>query len=128
MLKINLTSLMVEDQERALDFYTRVLGFELKQDFPAGGYRWITVVAPGRDDLELSLEPNQNPAAKAFQAAMFEQGVPLASFESTDLEADYARLSAQGVAFTVPPTTSGPVKVAVFSDTVGNLIQLHQLL
>jgi glyoxylase I family protein len=119
---------MVEDQAKALAFYTNVLGFETKQDFPAGGYRWITVAAPGRDDLQLSLEPNQNPAAKAFQRAMFEQGIPLASFESTDLDADYASLSAQGVAFTVPPTASGPVKLAIFSDTVGNLIQLHQVL
>lgn len=128
MLKINLTSLMVEDQAKALAFYTQVLGFETKQDFPAGEYRWITVAAPGRDDLQLALEPNQNPAAKTFQRAMFEQGIPLAAFESTDLDADYARLSALGVAFTQAPTVAGPVKLARFSDTVGNLIQLHQLL
>ena len=126
MLKIKLTSVMVADQARALAFYTDVLGFEKKLDIPVGEYRWITVVAPGRDDLELALEPNQNPAAKAFQEAMFKQGIPLTSFESTDLDADYERLTKRGVAFTQPPTVAGPVKVALLSDTVGNLIQLHQ--
>jgi predicted enzyme related to lactoylglutathione lyase len=126
MLQIKLTSIMVEDQARALAFYTDVLGFEKQMDFPVGEYRWITVAAPGRDDLQLALEPNSNPAAKAFQQAMFEQSIPLTSFESTDLEADYARLSKKGVAFTKPPTAAGTVKIAMFSDTVGNLIQLHQ--
>jgi predicted enzyme related to lactoylglutathione lyase len=126
MLQIKLTSIMVEDQARALAFYTDVLGFEKQMDFPVGEYRWITVAAPGRDDLQLALEPNSNPAAKAFQQAMFEQSIPLTSFESTDLEADYARLSKKGVAFTKPPTAVGTVKIAMFSDTVGNLIQLHQ--
>lgn len=128
MLQIKLTSLMVEDQTKALAFYTDVLGFEKRMDFPVGEYRWITVAAAGRDDLQLALEPNANPAAKAFQQAMFAQGIPLASFESTDLDADYARLTGKGVAFTRPPTVAGPVKVAVLSDTVGNLIQLHQRL
>jgi predicted enzyme related to lactoylglutathione lyase len=128
MLMIKLTSLMVEDQTKALAFYTDVLGFEKQQDFPVSGeFRWITVAAPGRDDLQLALEPNANPAAKAFQDAMFGQGIPLASFETTDLAADYDRLSARGVAFTQAPTDVGPVKIAVFSDTVGNLIQLHQV-
>ena len=95
-------------------------------DFPAGEYRWITVAAPGRDDLQLSLEPNANPAAKAFQQAMFAQSIPLASFETTDLDAEYTRLTKKGVAFTQPPIVAGAVKVAVFSDTVGNLIQIHQ--
>jgi glyoxylase I family protein len=126
MLRIKLASLMVEDQEKALRFYTDVLGFKTKHDFPAGGARWITVVSPDREDLELVLEPNGNPAARAFQEAMFAQGIPMTSLESTDLEADHARLSAKGVAFTQPPTDAGPVKIAVFSDTVGNLIQLHQ--
>jgi len=126
MLQIKLTSVMVEDQAKALTFYTDVLGFEKRMDFPVGEYRWITVAASGRDDLELALEPNANPAAKAFQQAMFAQGIPLASFESTDLDADYARLHEKGVAFTRGPTVLGAVKVAVFSDTVGNLIQLHQ--
>jgi predicted enzyme related to lactoylglutathione lyase len=126
MLQIKLTSVMVEDQTKALAFYTDVLGFEKRMDFPVGPYRWITVASSARDDLELALEPNVNPAARAFQQAMFAQSIPLASFESTDLDADYARLSDKGVAFTRPPTVAGSVKVAVFSDTVGNLIQLHQ--
>jgi glyoxylase I family protein len=126
MLQLKLTSVMVDDQSKALAFYTDVLGFVKQMDFPAGGYRWITVAAPGRDDLQLALEPNANPAARAFQQAMFAQGIPLTSFESTDLDADYARLMKAGVAFTTPPTSAGAVKIAVFSDTVGNLIQLHQ--
>lgn len=128
MLQIKLTSIMVDDQSRALAFYTGVLGFATQMDFPVGEYRWITVAAPGRDDLQLALEPNANPAGKAFQRAMFAQGIPVAAFESTDLDADHARLSAAGVAFTTAPTVAGPVKIAVFSDTVGNLIQLHQRL
>ena len=126
MLHIKLTSIMVDDQAKALAFYTSVLGFLTQMDFPAGEYRWITVDAPGRDDLQLALEPNANPAGKAFQQAMFAQGIPLASFESTDLDADYDRLRKAGVAFTMPPTDAGAVKIAVFADTVGNLIQLHQ--
>ncbi len=126
MLKIKLTSVMVDDQAKALAFYTDVLGFVVKQDFPAGGARWITVAAPDRDDLELALEPNEHPAARAFQQAMFADGIPLTSFESTDVDADHARLSARGVAFTRAPMVAGPVKLAMFSDTVGNLIQLHQ--
>jgi len=128
MLQLKLTSVMVEDQAKALAFYTDVLGFATQMDFPVGEYRWITVAAPGRDDLQLALEPNANPAGKAFQQAMFAQGVPIAAFESTDLDADHARLSAKGVAFTKAPTAAGPVKIAVLSDTVGNLIQLYQRL
>ena len=126
MLQIKLTSVMVADQAKALAFYVDVLGFVKRMDFPAGEYRWITVAAKDREDLQLALEPNANPAAKAFQEAMFAQGIPLTSFESTDLDADYARLMKAGVAFTRPPTNAGAVKIAVFSDTVGNLIQLHQ--
>ncbi|MBA3462551.1 MAG: VOC family protein [Deltaproteobacteria bacterium] len=126
-MKIKLTSIMVEDQAKALAFYTDVLGFAKKHDIPVGEYRWITVVA-SPDELELSLEPNANPVAKPFQQGLFAQGIPATSFESTDLDADYARLRAKGVAFTKEPTVAGPVKIAVFSDTVGNLIQLHQLL
>lgn len=126
MLQIKLTSVMVDDQTKALAFYTNVLGFATQMDFPAGEYRWITVAAPGRDDLQLALEPNANPAGKAFQEAMFAQGIPVASFESTNLDEDYARLLKAGVAFTKAPMSVGAVKIAVFSDTVGNLIQLHQ--
>jgi catechol 2,3-dioxygenase-like lactoylglutathione lyase family enzyme len=126
-VRIKLTSLMVDDQEKALRFYTDVLGFKKKLDFPVGEYRWITVVSPeGPDDLELALEPNANPAAKAFQKAMFEQGIPLASFEVSDIRAEFARLEAAGVAFRQKPTDAGPVMIAVFADTCGNLIQLHQ--
>jgi predicted enzyme related to lactoylglutathione lyase len=127
-MKIKLTSVMVEDQAHALAFYCDVLGFQKKQDFPVGEYRWITVVSPeGPDDLELALEPNANPAAKTFQKAMFDQGIPFTSFESSDLAAEHARLTARGVAFTMPPTPAGPVLIARFADTCGNLIQLHQL-
>jgi glyoxylase I family protein len=128
MLQIKLTSVMVDDQARALAFYTDVLGFATQMDFPVGEHRWITVAARDRDDLQLALEPNANPAAKAFQQAMFAQGIPLASFETADLDAEYDRLSKRGVAFTRPPTAVGAVKIAVFSDTVGNLIQIHQRL
>jgi glyoxylase I family protein len=126
MLQLKLTSVMVDDQSRALAFYTEVLGFTKVMDFPVGEYRWITVAAAGRPDLQLALEPNANPAAKAFQQAMFAEKIPLAALESTNLDDDHARLTAKGVAFTQPPIVAGPVKVAVLSDTVGNLIQLYQ--
>jgi glyoxylase I family protein len=127
-MRIKLNSIMVDDQDKALRFYTEVLGFEKSKDVPmAGPYRWITVVSPeGPGDLELVLEPNANPAGKTFQTAMFEQGIPATAFESSDVAADYARLTARGVAFTMPPTKAGPVTIAVFSDTCGNLIQLYQ--
>jgi catechol 2,3-dioxygenase-like lactoylglutathione lyase family enzyme len=126
-MRIKLTSIMVEDQERALRFYTGTLGFKPKHDIPVGEYRWITVTsAEGPDDIELALEPNANPAGKAFQTAMFAQGIPLAAFEVADIATEYARLNAAGVAFTRPPTLAGPITMAVFSDTCGNLIQLYQ--
>jgi glyoxylase I family protein len=128
-MRIKLTSIMVDDQEKALRFYTDVLGFTTKSDIPVGEYRWITVTSPeGPDDLELALEPNANPAAKTFQDAMFTQGIPLAAFEVGDLGAEFARLSGRGVVFTRPPTPAGPVSLAVFADTCGNLIQLYQKL
>ncbi len=127
-MKIRLTSLMVEDQARALEFYTSVLGFEKQQDFPVGEYRWITVASKGRDDLQLSLEPNANPVGKAFQRGLFEQGIPATSFESDDLNAEVAQLKSRGVVFTKEPTDMGPVRIAMFSDTCGNLIQIHQAL
>ena len=126
-MRIKLTSIMVDDQAKALAFYTKVLGFRVKQDFPVGRYRWITVVSPeGPDDLELTLEPNANPAGRAFQEAMFAQGIPLAAFEVGDIEAEFERLSARDVAFIKEPTAMGAVTIAVFADTCGNLIQLHQ--
>jgi glyoxylase I family protein len=126
-MRIKLTSIMVDEQDKAVRFYTDVLGFQKKMDFPViGEFRWITVVAPGRDDLELTLEPSANPAARTFQQAMFEQGIPLAAFEVSDLDAEHARLKERGVVFTIEPTQSGQVRIAVFSDTCGNLIQLYQ--
>ena len=126
-MRIKLSSVMVDDQDKALRFYTEVLGFQKKQDFPVGAYRWITVVSPeGPDDLQLALEPNANPAAKTFQQAMFAQGIPLTAFEVTDLAAEFQRLSGRKVAFTQEPVRAGAVMMAVFSDTCGNLIQLYQ--
>jgi len=125
-MRIKMTSLMVDDQSKALRFYTEILGFKTKHDIPVGEYRWITVTAEGRDDLELALEPNANPAGKAFQEAMFAQGIPVAAFEVGDIQAEFARLTAQGVAFTREPTNAGPVTISVFADTCGNLIQLYQ--
>lgn len=126
-MRIKLTSLMVDDQDKALRFYTEVLGFQKKHEIPVGEYRWLTVTSPdGPDDIELSLEPNANPAGKAFQEAMFAQGIPIGAFEVSDIEAEYTRLLAHGVAFTHAPTTMGPVRIAILSDTCGNLIQLYQ--
>jgi glyoxylase I family protein len=126
-MRIKLTSIMVDDQDKALKFYTEVLGFQKKYDIPVGEYKWLTVVSPeGPGDLELSLEPNANPSAKTFQEAMFAQRIPLAAFEVVDIEAEYARLKALGVVFIREPATMGPVTIAVFSDTCGNLIQLYQ--
>jgi catechol 2,3-dioxygenase-like lactoylglutathione lyase family enzyme len=126
-VRIKLTSILVDDQDKALRFYTDVLGFRKKHEIPVGDYKWLTVVSPeGPDDLELSLEPNANPAAKVFQEAMFTQGIPLAAFEVSDIQGEYARLVKRGVAFTREPTTAGPVTIAIMSDTCGNLIQLYQ--
>jgi glyoxylase I family protein len=126
-MRIKLTSLMVDNQQKAVDFYTKTLGFQLKHDIPVGEYRWITVTSPeGPDDLELALEPNANPAGKAFQEAMFAQGIPIAAFEVRDMEAEVGRLTARGVAFTRKPMPAGPVIIAMFADTCGNLIQLYQ--
>jgi len=126
-MRIRLTSVMVDDQQRALDFYTKVLGFLPKHDIPVGEYRWITVTSPeGPPEVELSLEPNAHPAGKAFQEAMFADGIPVAAFEVDDIEREAARLAAQGVAFTKPPSPAGPVIIAIFADTCGNLIQIYQ--
>ena len=126
-MRIKLTSIMVDDQDKGLRFYTEVLGFRKKHDIPVGEYRWITVTSPeGPDDLELALEPNAHPAGRTFQDAMFSQGIPLAAFEVADIASEFARLTAKGVAFTRPPVQAGPVTLAVFADTCGNLIQLYQ--
>jgi glyoxylase I family protein len=126
-MKIKLTSIMVDNQDKALKFYTEVLGFVKKFEIPVSEYRWLTVVSPdGPDDLELALEPNANPAGKAFQEAMFGQGIPIAAFQADNLDKEFKRLKELGVAFTQPPTQAGPVLVAICSDTCGNLIQLYQ--
>jgi len=126
-VRIKLTSIMVDDQDRALRFYTDVLGFRVKHEIPVGEYKWLTVVSPeGPDGVELSLEPNANPAAKGFQQAMFSQGIPLAAFEVSDIQGEYSRLVKHGVAFTREPTRMGPVTIAILADTCGNLIQLYQ--
>jgi catechol 2,3-dioxygenase-like lactoylglutathione lyase family enzyme len=126
-VKIKLTSIMVDDQAKALDFYTQVLGFVKCTEIPVGEYRWLTVVSPeGPPDIELVLEPNANPAARTFQEALFKQGIPLTAFEVDDIHAEFARLRARGVTFTMEPTPSGAVTVAIFSDTCGNLIQIYQ--
>lgn len=126
-MRIALTSVMVDDQAKALKFYTEVLGFVKKNDMPAGEYRWLTVVSPeGSADVELLLEPNAHPAAKTFQKAIFNDGIPATSFASANVQAEYERLTQRGVVFRTPPTAMGPVTLAVFEDTCGNLIQLHQ--
>ena len=128
-LKIKLNSIMVDDQDKALKFYTDVLGFLPGKDIPVGGgYRWITVVAAeGHPDVELVLEPNANPAGKTFQSALFEQHIPATAFEVDDIEAEHQRLRSRGVVFTMPPTKAGTVSIAVFADTCGNLIQIYQV-
>jgi len=126
-VRSKLHSIIVDDQDRALNFYTEVLGFEKKHDMPAGEYRWITVVSPeGPEGVEVSLEPNAHPASKAFQAALLADGIPLTAFEVDDVQAEFERLRGLGVVFTQDPTPAGPVTIAVFADTCGNLIQIYQ--
>jgi predicted enzyme related to lactoylglutathione lyase len=127
-MKIKLTSLMVDDQTKALAFYTDVLGFKKKNEIPMGPYRWLTVVSPeDPDGAELSLEPNANPAGRDFQQAMFSQKIPVAAFQVDDLAPEVLRLRKQGVVFVKEPTDAGAVWIAVFADTCGNLIQLYQV-
>lgn len=126
-MKITLSSIPVDDQEKALKFYTEILGFVKKNDIPMGEFRWLTVVSPeGHDDVELALEPNANPASQTFQKALREQGIPCTSFASADVRAECERLKAKGVEFTTEPMDAGPTVIATFSDTCGNLIQMHQ--
>ena len=127
-MKIQLSSVMVDNQGKALKFYTEVLGFVKKRDIPLGEARWLTVVSPeGPDDIELLLEPNSNPAAKTFQKSIFEQGIPLTAFAVDDIQKEYARLKNLGVEFTMEPTGMGMTTAAVFNDTCGNLIQIYQV-
>ena len=126
-MKIRLNSVFVENQDRALAFYTGVLGFVKKHEIPLGEFRWLTVVSPeGPDDVELVLEPNANPAAKTYQEAIFDQGIPLTAFAVDDIQKEYERLKERGVVFRTKPTKAGPVTIAVFEDTCGNLIQIYQ--
>jgi catechol 2,3-dioxygenase-like lactoylglutathione lyase family enzyme len=124
-MRINVTSVFVDDQAKALAFYTDTLGFVTKTDVPAGEHRWLTVVSPeAPDGVELLLEPNQHPAAQAYQQALVADGIPATSFAVDDVHAEFDRLSAAGVTFVQPPTAMGPVTTAVFDDTCGNLIQI----
>lgn len=126
-MRIKLNSIVVDNQDKALKFYTEVLGFIKKHDIPLGEFRWITVVSPeGPDDLELVLEPNANPAARTYQEALFKQGIPLTAFEVADIDAEFRRLRELNVVFTREPSDAGPVRIAVFCDTCSNLIQLYQ--
>ncbi len=126
-VRITLTSVFVDDQAKALAFYTDVLGFEKATDIPMGEFRWLTVTSPeGADGVELVLEPAALPAAKTFQEAIKAAGIPATSFASKDVQAEHDRLVAKGVTFTMPPTDAGPTTIAMFDDTCGNLIQMHQ--
>jgi catechol 2,3-dioxygenase-like lactoylglutathione lyase family enzyme len=128
VIKIKLTSVLVDDQDKALKFYTDVLGFMKKQDMPVGDFKWLTVVSPAEPNgTELLLEPNDNPAAKVFQEALFQQGIPLTAFGVDDIQGEYKRLKKLGVAFKGEPTNGPGPAAAVFEDTCGNLIQLFQL-
>src|ERR1700746_2347930 len=127
-MKIKITSVFVDDQEKALRFYTQVLGFAKKADFSNGPYRWLTVASPeDPDGAELQLALNDNPAAKAYQQAIFQQGQPAAMFFTDDVEADYQRMKARGAEFTMPPKDVTASKIAMLNDTCGNIIQVTQL-
>jgi predicted enzyme related to lactoylglutathione lyase len=128
-MKIKLSSVYVDDQEKALRFYTEVLGFVKKADFSQGPFRWLTVASPeDRDGTELQLALNSNPAAKAYQQAIFEQGQPAAMFFTEDVQTDYDRMKARGAEFTMQPTDVTASKIAMLKDTCGNLIQVTQLM
>lgn len=127
-ITITTASVFVDDQTKALDFYTGTLGFVKKTDLPAGDFRWLTVVGPdAQNGVELLLEPDEHPAARAFKAALIEDGIPFTSFGVGDAGAEYERLVALGVRFTQPPITMGPVTTAVLDDTCGNLIQIASM-
>lgn len=124
-MRIGITSVLVDDQEKALKFYTEVLGFVKKTDIPAGEFKWLTVVSPEEPDgVELLLEPDENPAARVYKQAIHAQGIPVTQFYVDDLESEYKRLRELDVYFAMEPTDMGPVKVAILDDTCGNLIQL----
>ncbi|SFS59254.1 VOC family protein [Marininema halotolerans] len=126
-MKIKLTSVFVDDQDKALQFYTEILGFIKKHNVPVGTFKWITVVSPtGSGEIELVLEPNENPAAKTYQKALYDQGIPFTSFFVDDVQQEYERLQKHGVTFTVMPTKEAWGTYARFDDTCGNLIQIQE--
>jgi catechol 2,3-dioxygenase-like lactoylglutathione lyase family enzyme len=126
-MKIVLTSVLVDNQDKALRFYTEILGFQRKMDVPMGEHRWLTLVSPEvPEGVQLVLEPDAHPAARPFKAALMADGIPCASFGVDDVHAEHARLVAAGVIFTQPPVSMGPVTTAVFDDTCGNLVQIAQ--
>lgn len=126
-MRIVVTSVFVDDQEKALRFYTETLGFVKKEDIPLGPHRWLTVVSEmDPNGVELLLEPDEHPAAKPFKDALVEDGIPAATFGVDDIQSEYDRLCARGVRFTQPPVAMGPVTTAVLDDTCGNLIQIAQ--
>ena len=127
-MKIKLTSVIVDDQEKALKFYTEVLGFIKKTEIPMGEHKWLTVVSKEEQDgVELVLEPVGFPPAKTYQKALFEAGIPLTAFQVDNLETEYQRLLERGVSFSMAPTLMGTTKLAVFNDTCGNNIQLFEI-
>lgn len=127
-MKIQLSSVYVSDQSKALEFYTKILGFVKKADITAGGFRWLTVVSPEEQDgMQLVLEPNQNPAAKAYQEALFKQGIRATTFFVDDIQEEHERLKKLGVQFTMEPTKVTGSTIAMLDDTCGNLIQITQL-
>ena len=124
-MRINLASVLVDDQEKALRFYTDVLGFVKKTEFPVGEHRWLTVVSPeDKDGVELVLEPDEHPAARPFKEALVADGIPFTSFAVDDVQKEYERLTALGVRFTQQPTLMGEMTTAVLDDTCGNLIMI----
>ena len=127
-MRINLASVLVDDQEKALRFYTDVLGFVQKTDVPVGEHRWLTVVSPEEPDgVELVLEPDEHPAVRPFKEALVADGIPFTSFAVADVYAEFARLKGLGVTFTQEPAEMGPVTTAVLDDTCGNLIQIASM-
>ena len=127
-MRIYVTSVFVDDQSKALDFYTRILRFKVKNDVPMGEHRWLTVVSPeDPDGTELLLEPSEHPAVKPYKAALVEDGIPATSFQVDSVDSEYDRLRSLGVSFTLAPMDAGPVRMAVLDDTCGNLIQLMQM-
>jgi predicted enzyme related to lactoylglutathione lyase len=126
-MRIIVTSIFVDDQEKALKFYSETLGFVKKHDVPSGEFRWLTLVSPDeKEGTELLLEPNQHPAAKEYQRKLFEEGIPVTMFGVEDIRQEYEKLLELGVKFTMEPTKMGDVTIAIFDDTCGNLLQIIQ--